>query len=392
MKRGPVNRKRWIVVLAAAGVLLAAGIGVWVLVKTVPGVARLLYGEPPTRQSAECSEMGVAGQPEWIAFETQRGRFGDYEIFVMAPNGACLTNLTSSWADDVAPAWSPDGRHIAFVSVRDTLSGKLDLESGEIYVLDFDPLTGRAMGEARRLTDSPAADGWPAWSPSGDQIAFHSDRGGDFDIWVMNVDGSNPVNLTRHAGDDKFPAWSPSGDQIAFHSDRGGDFDIWVMNVDGSNPVNLTRHAGDDKFPAWSPDGARIAFASDRDGSYDIWLMDPDGSNLAKLTDSPARDRYPIWSPDGTRLTFNTDRDGNQEIYIMNADGSDPVNVTHTPYIEGLADWSPAPPEGGTGGTRLVLYSERKKDKDVYVLDLATGQWTDLTNSPYSDEYCAWWP
>ena len=348
MKRGPVNRKRWIVVLAAAGVLLAAGIGVWVLVKTVPGVARLLYGEPPTRQSAECSEMGVAGQPEWIAFETQRGRFGDYEIFVMAPNGACLTNLTSSWADDVAPAWSPDGRHIAFVSVRDTLSGKLDLESGEIYVLDFDPLTGRAMGEARRLTDSPAADGWPAWSPSGDQIAFHSDRGGDFDIWVMNVDGSNPVNLTRHAGDDKFPAWSPSGDQIAF--------------------------------------------ASDRDGSYDIWLMDPDGSNLAKLTDSPARDRYPIWSPDGTRLTFNTDRDGNQEIYIMNADGSDPVNVTHTPYIEGLADWSPAPPEGGTGGTRLVLYSERKKDKDVYVLDLATGQWTDLTNSPHSDEYCTWWP
>ncbi len=336
MKRGPVNRKRWIIVCVAAGVLLAVGIGAWLLVKTVPGVARLVYGNPPTPTAgpATC-------QSEWIAFETQRGRFGDYEIYVMAPDGSCLTNLTGSWADDVAPAWSPDGRHIAFVSVRDTLSGKLDLESGEIYVLDFDPLTGRPVGEARRLTDSPAADGWPAWSPSGDRIAFHSDR--------------------------------------------SGNFDIWVMGSDGSNPVNLTNHPGDDKFPAWSPDGSKIAFASDRDGSYDIWTTNPDGSSLARLTDSPARDRYPIWSPDGARLTFNTDRDGNQEIYIMSADGSNPVNVTNTPEIEGLADWS-------ADGMRLVLYSERKKDKDVYVLDLATGQWTNLTNSPYSDEYCAWWP
>jgi len=340
MKRALVGGKRWIAVLVVVGVLLLVGIGA-LLVKTVPGVARLVYGQPPTRQPIECSTVGLAGRPEWIAFETQRGRFGDYEIFVLAPDGSCLTNLTSSWADDVAPAWSADGRHIAFVSLRDTLSGKLDLESGEIYLLDFDPLAGRAVGEARRLTHSPSADGWPAWSPDGDQIAFHTDRSGDFDIWAMNADGSSPVNLTNH------PAV--------------------------------------DKFPAWSPDGATIAFTSDRDGSYDIWTMNADGSNLVKLTGSPARDRYPIWSPTGARLTFNTDRDGNQEIYVMNADGSDPVNVTHTPHIEGLADWSP-------DATRLVLYSEQKKDKDVYVLDLATGQWTNITNSPSSDEYCAWWP
>jgi len=356
MKPGLVSRKRWIVVAVAVWVLLAAGIGAAVLVKTVPGVARLVYGDPPTGQSTECSGVGVTGQPEWIAFETQRGRFGDYEVYVMAPDGSCLTNLTSSWADDVAPAWSPDGRHVAFVSVRDTLSGKLDLESGEIYLLDFDPLTGRAVGEARRMTDSPAADGWPAWSPNGDQIAFHSDRGGDFDIWVMDA---APLEGSPEACD--------------------------TCGKGGSNPVNLTNHPGDDRFPAWSPDGARIAFASDRDGSYDIWVMDADGSGLVKLTDSPARDRYPIWSPDGTRLTFNTDRDGNQEIYIMDASGNDLVNVTNTPYIEGLADWSP-------DGMRLVLYSEQKKDKDVYILDLATGQWTNITNSPYSDEYCTWWP
>ena len=285
-------------------------------------------------------------RPQWIAFESQRGEYNDYEIMVMATDGSRLADLTRSWADDVAPAWSPDGKWIAFVSLRDTASGKAELESGNLYLLPFDPVAGKATGEAVRLTDLPGAEGWPAWSPDGKKIAFHGDIDGNFDIWVMNVapleGGTGLVNLTRDGAEDKFPAWSPDGKKIAFASMRTGNHDIWVMNADGSNPTNLTQH--------------------------------------------PARDRYPIWSPNGKQITFNTDRDRKQEVYMMNSDGSGLKNITNTPkYDEGLADWSP-------DGRRLLLYSEQQHDKDIYIVDVQSGKWTNLTRNPASDEYCAWWP
>jgi TolB protein len=283
-----------------------------------------------------------APRPEWIAFESDRGELGDYEIFVMATDGSRLSNLTNSWADDVAPIWSPDGRKIAFVSFRDTLSGRWNLGAGAICVMDFDPVSGVGGGNVRCLTDKAGKDGWPTWSPDSQRIAFESNRGDNWDIWVINTDGTGLANLTQSPEDELFPAWSPDGQQIAFTSKRSGNLDVWVMNRDGSNPRNLTRN--------------------------------------------PSRDRYAMWSPDGTKIAFNTSRDGDQEIYVMNADGSNPTNVSRAPNtVEGLADWSP-------DGQRMVLYSDRPGNKDVFIVDLASGQWTNLTQHPASDEFCSWSP
>ncbi|NLF11958.1 MAG: hypothetical protein GX597_09380 [Anaerolineaceae bacterium] len=286
-------------------------------------------------------------RPQWIAFESKRGEHGDYEIVAMRPDGSQPTNLTQSWADDLAPAWAPDGRHIAFVSLRDTISGKWGLENSSIYGMVFDPATA-AAGEVWRITDGEGSDGWPTWSPDGRRIAFHSDRSGNWDIWVVNADGSGLVQLTTSPENDRYPNWGPGG-KIAFTSNRGGNEDIWVLDVEAA-------------------------------------LSQGDDSSAVNLTRAAKRDRYAIWSPDGRQLTFNTNRDGNFEVYVMNADGSRPRNLSNSPKsTEGLADWAP-------DGRRLVFYSDRGGNKEVYILDLASLKWTNISNHEASDEYCAWSP
>lgn len=265
----------------------------------------------------------------------------------VVPDGSRQTNLTNSWADDVAPTWAPDGRRIGFVSFRDTAAGKWGMGKGSIFAMNFDPVGG-ASGEVWRVTDDGGDDGWPSWSPDGSRIAFHSDRSGNQDIWLANADGTGLARLTHHPADDRFPNWSPDGTRIAFTSKRSGAEDIWVVNV-------ATALQGDD-------------------------------SHAVNLTNSPHRDRYPFWSPDGSQLTFNTDRDGNEEVYILKADGSGAYNVSQSPGSkEGLGDWSP-------NGQKLVFYSNRSGNKDVYTLDLTNSAWVNITNHPADDEFCVWSP
>ncbi len=131
--------------------------------------------------------------------------------------------------------------------------------------------------------------------------------------------------------------------RIAFTSDRDGNVEIYVMDVDGSNVIRLTNNPTPDLFPVWLPDGSRIAFSSDRDGNDGIYVMGADGSNVIRLTNNPAFDRDPAWSSDGSRIAFTSDRDGNSEIYVMDADGSNVIRLTNNPAFDTFATWSPTP-------------------------------------------------
>src|SRR5882672_7280077 len=116
--------------------------------------------------------------------------------------------------------------------------------------------------------------------------------------------------------------------KIAFTSDRNGHQEVFVMNENGTNPVQLTNTAGLSSAPAWSPDGKKIAFGTNRDGNVEIYVMNEDGSNQTRLTVNTGSDNAPAWSPDGTHIAFHTNRDGNFEIYAMNADGSGATRLT----------------------------------------------------------------
>jgi len=178
-----------------------------------------------------------------------------------------------------------------------------------------------------RVTDDPAFDSALSWSPDGTQIAFHSDRSGDGEIYVMDVDGSHPVNLAHDPAKDWWPDWSPDGTQIAFHSNRSGDDEIYVMDVDGGNLINLTHHPESDGCPAWSPDGTQIVFNSNRSGNDEIYMIDADGGDPIQITHQPGSDILPAWSPDGSQIAIMTNRTGNWDLYILTLGGASRVEI-----------------------------------------------------------------
>ena len=262
-----------------------------------------------------------------------------------------IRRLTDHPASDWSPSWSPDGRHIAFGSRRDG--------NYEIYVMGSDG------SNLRRLTNHWAGDWSPSWSPDGRHIAFVSsrERGGKDEIYVMGSDGSNPRRLTDHSAWDWSPSWSPDGRHIAFVSDRDGNYEIYVMGSDGSNPRRLTDHSGSDHSPSWSPDGRHIAFESWGDGNGGIYVMGSDGSNPRRLTDDWVMDHSPSWSPDGRHIAFMSDRDDNNNIYVMGSDGSNPRRlIDHS-----ARDWSPS---WSPDGRHIAFVSDRDGNSEIYVMEL----------------------
>jgi Tol biopolymer transport system component/N-acetylneuraminic acid mutarotase len=205
----------------------------------------------------------------------------------------------------------------------------------------------------------------PAFSPDGTRIAFASNRDRNFEIYVMNADGSGQVRLTSAPRADSVPSWSPDGQKIVFQSQRDtpgtANFQIYVMNADGTNQTRLTDNLASDGHPAWSPDGMRIVFHSNReDGNLHLYLMNPDGTNQTRLFPDPQTTLYEAsakWSPDGTRLLFvggdveaGTGSIVSRKLYSVRADGSDAVQLTTTP-----AEAQDASPTYSPNGARIAF-------------------------------------
>jgi Tol biopolymer transport system component len=322
------------------------------------------------------AEAAFPGQNGKIAFESNRD--GNLEIYVMNADGSGQTRLTNDPANDDVPTWSPDGGKIAFESNRDG--------NYEIYVMNAD-----GSGQTR-LTNGPSQDRVPTWSPDGSKIAFSSDRDGNDEIYVMNADGSGQTRLTNDPTQDFLPAWSPVGGKIAFTSIRGSNQEIVAMNADGSGQTVLTNSAADDYGPDWSPDGSRISFYTFRGGNYEVYVMNADGTNQTNVTNDPATDGEPAWSPDGGKIVFDSTRDGNGEIYAMNANGTGQVNLTNNAAYDDDPDWQRLPAQGGGAGGKIAFTSYRDGDGEIYVMNADGSGQTNLTNDLAFDGRPAWSP
>jgi len=317
-----------------------------------------------------------------IAFESDRD--GNWEVYTVNPDGTGAVNLTNNPATDRYPTWSPDGRFIAFTSDRDG--------NDEIYVISasgMDPV---------RLTNDPAADWYPAWSPDGSRIAFTSfDSGGRDEIVIINMGGTDHSVLARFRGHDA--VWSPDGSRLVYSEYRRRDdglshSDLLVVSADGTSPVTVTDNPYWDDGPTWSPAGDRLAYHSGID--EEIFAVNADGTGNVNLTNHPRSDWYPAWSPDGSRIAFISLRPSNPanplgyyyDVYIMAQDGTSQLNLTNSPEITEWSRlvWSP-------DGTELAVTIDTPDGgTDILVVRAdGTGQ-INVTSASGHDFEPAWSP
>lgn len=286
-------------------------------------------------------------------------------------------------------------------------------------------------------------------SATNGKIVFQSDRDSNYDLYVMNPDGTGVGNLTSHPASDTGPVPSPDSRRIAFQSNRDGNNEIYVLDLESGTQTNLTKDEANDYSPTWSPDGKFIAFVSDRDAilldesrglwTNNIYIMEADGSNVRRLTNDNLTNGYGglAWSPDGkslvlclssltpyggyfslgihlmnlsdlelTRLTFDssTDQcdpkwspDGSQILYVvsdsgfsniyrMNSDGSSPVNLSpDSSAYDTNPSWSP-------DGRQIVFASRRDGAYHIYVMNTDGSEPIRLTNGPGEETFPVWLP
>jgi len=258
----------------------------------------------------------------------------------------------------------------------------------EIYVMNAD-------GSAQcRLTNHSKNDIHPALSPDGTQVAFASDRNNNnFEIYVMNIDGSGLTRLTDNSIRDNYPAFSPDGSKIAYTSETNNDGfgNIYVMNADGTGKVRLTFNSSINQQPRFSPDGGKLVFHSylpvKGAAVYDIYSINIDGSGLTQLTQNTGGDNFaPSYSPDGSKIVFSSNRTGTYQLYLMNPDGSGQARLTDNAVNDYWPVFNP-------DGDRIAFYSYATGDhahSDVYTMNADGSDRTAVTTSPAFDGQPSW--
>ena len=297
---------------------------------------------------------------------------GEYSVSVIDANN---DNITDSLTITEPSGLLPGGGVgiIVFASNRDG--------QNEIYTMNADG------SNQTQLTNNPAMDWLPDWSPDGSKIVFSSDRDGTNDIFIMDSDGGNATKIECNTSDQElYPAWSPDGTRILFTrgNNNFSEWELFIYDISANNVRQLTNNQIIDDNGSWSSDGSKILFtAGPSFNFYEIYEMDADGSNVVRLTNNSVPETFASWSPDGSLIAFGSE--GNMEdIFLMNSDGSNRRSIVSRSGNDFNSCWSP------DGNYLAFQTTYGNNDDEIAIIEIATSIITRITFSPGWDSNPDW--
>ena len=251
---------------------------------------------------------------------------GHKEIYLCDFDGSNITQFTHHRSISLFPAWSSDGRWIAYTTYAERWP--------RIFIRNvYDQRVGKI--------DKPGLQVAPAWVPGKFELAASLSFSGDQEIYLLTGNGKVIKRLTNSVGIDVEPTWSPDGKRMAFVSRRSGNPQIYISDTATGRVQRLTFEGRYNTQPSWSPKGDKIAYSAMSNGVIDIFTINPEGGEPTQLTENQGSNEAPTWSPDGSLIAFSSTREGKSRIYVMTAYGTDQRRLLTLPGEQTNPKWSP---------------------------------------------------
>ncbi len=306
-------------------------------------------------------------------------RWWNYDIFITDLYASNTSQITKNQWIDFNPSISPNSDKILFISDRDG--------NREIYISDLEWLDGYTGWRAKTLiniTNSIENDWTPVYSPIENKIAFSTyyPQNDNYDIFIMNDDGTEKENLTNTSSYEKFPQFSPDGTFLIYQGWEKGYMDIFFLGLLEKNIINITRNTRSNDIIShgnfFSPDGQTIVFTSERDGNRNIYTSKINGTGLKQITKHEANDYEPVFSPDGQTIAFTSERDGNKQIYLYDNSNGSIKNISNHKKDDWNARFYP-------DNNKIIFQSTRDGNWEIYAMSLNGKNQINLTNHPATD-------